>query len=174
MFPGSDRTARAMQGRTAGFVTRLSANIIDLVIVVLGVIGAYCLIGFVRFTIHPLQGLQLPEPPPWETGLILCALAVAYLTVTWTSTGRSIGKRLAGVRLQSNSGATLGPGRSLTRAILYVVFPVGFLWVILSARNRSAWDLLLSTQVVYDWGLQPYKPEVSNGAPQAREDPATR
>jgi uncharacterized RDD family membrane protein YckC len=151
----SDVTARAIQGRSAGFVTRLSADVFDGLLVALTWIGIYLFVGFVPFIAHPLRGFHLPAPAPWFSGLTFCALAIAYLTLTWSGAGRSIGKRIAGLRLERQEHDRIGGARSFARAILYVVLPIGLLWVIVSRRNRSVWDIILSTEVVYDWDLPP-------------------
>jgi len=146
--------ARALQGQAAGFVTRLAANIIDMVVLAITWVGLIAFIGLVRFIAHPLRGWHLPAPPTWESGLSIMVLAVLYLTIGWSGTGRSVGKRMAGLRVQTSSSHDLKSGRALSRAILYVVFPIGFLWVLLSRRKKSLYDILLGTAVVYDWGLQ--------------------
>lgn len=151
----ADVPARAIQGRSAGFVTRLSADVVDGLLVALTWIGIYLFVGFVPFIAHPLHGFHLPAPPAWFSGLTFCALAIAYLTLTWSGTGRSIGKRIAGLRLERQADSPIGGARSFARAILYVVLPIGLLWVIVSPRNRSVWDIILSTEVVYDWDLPP-------------------
>jgi uncharacterized RDD family membrane protein YckC len=151
----ADAAGRAIQGRSAGFITRLSADVVDASLVVLAWIGIYLFVGFVPFIAHPVRGFQLPAPAPWFSGLTFCALAIAYLTLTWSGAGRSIGKRIAGLRVVRQAGGRVGVARAFARAILYVVLPIGLLWVIFSSRNRSVWDSILSTEVVYDWDLPP-------------------
>jgi len=147
--------ARAIQGQSAGFVTRLAANIIDMVVLAITWVGFLLFISLARFIAHPLHGWHLPEPPTWESGLTICLLAIVYLTIGWSGTGRSVGKRMAGLSVHA-SGAQLKAGRALARAVLYVVFPIGFLWVLVSRKNKSLYDILLGTSVVYDWGLRPH------------------
>jgi uncharacterized RDD family membrane protein YckC len=43
----------------------------------------------------------------------------------------------------------------LARAVLYVLFPAGLLWVLASRRNASVQDLVVGTAVVYDWAYHP-------------------
>lgn len=150
--------ARAIQGQAAGFVTRLAANLIDMVVLAITWVGFILFIGLIRFIAHPLRGWHLPEPPTWASGLTIMVLAILYLTIGWSGTGRSIGKRMAGLRVLTSSGHPLKAGRALSRAVLYVVFPIGFLWVLVSRKNKSLFDILLLTSVVYDWGLRPHAP----------------
>jgi uncharacterized RDD family membrane protein YckC len=152
---------RAIQGHAAGFVTRLAANLIDMVVLAITWFGFIAFIGLARFVAHPLRGWRLPEPATWVSGVTICILAILYLTIGWSGTGRSVGKRMAGLRVHASSGAALGTGRALVRAALYVVFPIGFLWVLVSRKNRSAFDILLATTVIYDWGLRSATPRAT-------------
>jgi uncharacterized RDD family membrane protein YckC len=52
-------------------------------------------------------------------------------------------------------GRRLSLRRALARAVLYVLFPAGLLWVLASRRNASVQDLVLGTAVVYDWAYHP-------------------
>jgi uncharacterized RDD family membrane protein YckC len=156
---GAADPTRAMQGKNAGFITRLTANVVDGLVLTVTWVGVLLFIGLVRFVAHPLRGFELPAPPTWVSGLTLCLLAILYFTVTWGGSGRSIGKRMAGVRLTADAGGPVRLGRSFFRAVLCVVFPIGFLWLLFSARNQSVYDIWLSTSVVYDWGLHPHVSE---------------
>jgi uncharacterized RDD family membrane protein YckC len=157
---GADRT-RAMQGRNAGFVTRTSANVIDGVVILIVWVGAIVFAGLVRYIAHPLRGFRLPALPTVLTGTMVCVLAILYFTATWSGSGRSVGKRMAGLRVTGPAGARLGAGRAFLRAALCVVFPIGFLWLLVSRHNESLYDMALSTSVVYDWGLSPHVPAAS-------------
>ena len=168
MAQATPERARAIQGQRAGFVTRLAANVIDMVVVAITWVGFLLFITLARFIAHPLRGWHLPQPPTWESGLTISLLAIVYLTIGWSGTGRSIGKRMAGLRVHGNWGVQLGTGRALCRAALYVVFPIGFLWVLISRKNKSLYDILLATSVVYDWGLRSHTPP----ARPAREESA--
>ena len=162
---GSADPTRVMQGRNAGFVTRLTANVVDGLLLTVTWVGLLLFVGLVRFVAHPLRGFELPAPPTWVSGLTLCGLAILYFTVTWGGSGRSIGNRMAGLRVTGRGAQPLGGGRAFVRATLCVVFPIGFLWLLFSARNRSLYDNLLATDVVYDWGLRPFAQSESVGAP---------
>jgi len=169
MAQAAPERARAIQGQRAGFVTRLAANVIDMVVVAITWVGFLLFIGLARFIAHPLHGWHLPEPSTWGSGLTICLLAIVYLTIAWSGTGRSIGKRMAGLRVHGGSGAQLGTGRAAARAALYVVFPIGFLWVLVSRKNKSLYDVLLATAVVYDWGLRQAHPPAAARETSARE-----
>ena len=82
-------------------------------------------------------------------------IAVGYLTFSWAATGRSVGKQVAGLRVADRAGRRLSLWRSFARAVLYVLFPAGLLWVLASRRNASLQDLIVRTVVVYDWAYHP-------------------
>ena len=147
---------RAMQGHNAGFVTRASANVIDGVVIAVTWIGILVFAALIRYIAHPLRGFRLPALETWVSGLIVCVIAILYFTLTWGGTGRSVGKRMAGLRLTGRDGRPIGAARALARATLCVVFPIGFLWLLFSRRNHSLYDSILATDVVYDWGLRPF------------------
>jgi uncharacterized RDD family membrane protein YckC len=156
--------SRALQGHNAGFVTRLSANLIDGVVIAVTWIGILVVAAIVRYIAHPLRGYRLPALETWVSGLLVCLLAILYFTLTWGGTGRSVGKRMAGLRLTGRHGRPIGAARALPRAALCVVFPIGFLWLLFSRRNRSLYDILFATAVVYDWGLRPFSSAENVGA----------
>jgi uncharacterized RDD family membrane protein YckC len=80
-------------------------------------------------------------------------ILTVMFTTSWSSTGRSTGMRLLGLRLIGRDGSTIGPGRSFLRAVAYIVFPLGLCWSAVSARNASVQDLLFGTSVIYDWRM---------------------
>jgi uncharacterized RDD family membrane protein YckC len=162
---GNADPTRVMQGQNAGFVTRLTANVVDGLLLTVTWVGLLLFIGLVRFVAHPLRGFELPAPPTWVSGLTLCVLAILYFTVTWGGSGRSIGKRMAGLRVTGPGSQPLGGGRAFLRATLCVVFPIGFLWLLVSARSQSLYDIVLSTSVVYDWGFRPHPAAASQRTP---------
>ena len=133
----------------AGLITRSLANIADLVVVVLIVVGGYATVAGARFLLSPTT-FTFPAPPP--TALLFIGLGVqaVYFTVTWAVVGGTYGDRLLGLRVTADRGARLGWGSSATRAVLCTIFPIGLMWVLVSRENRSVQDLLLRTSVVYD------------------------
>ena len=154
--------ARGLQGRRAGFVTRFLAAVVDAIVVSVVWAGGLLFFGLVRFMARPSSGFHLPRPEGWATGLAVTVLFIAYLTAGWTVTGRSIGKRMTGLRVTTGSGTRLTARRALPRAALCVVFPIGLVWVLVSSRNRSVAVIILGTAVIYDWGLVSPAPVVGD------------
>ena len=136
-------------GHRAGLVTRSLANVADLVVVVLVVIGGYATVAVARFLIDP-TGFHFPVAS-WRT-LLLAGLAVqaVYFGITWAVVGGTYGDRLLGLRVTDDQGGRLGWARCALRALLCVLVPIGLLWVLVSGENRSVQDVVLRTSVVYD------------------------
>jgi uncharacterized RDD family membrane protein YckC len=146
--------ARALQGHRAGFASRLVADAIDLGVAWLLGLSALVAAGVVRYLVTG-PPLRLPVLPNWLDGTLGGAIAVTYLGLSWAATGRSVGKQIAGLRVVGRTGGRLSLWRSFSRALLYVLFPAGLLWVLASRRNASVQDLVVGTAVVYDWTYQP-------------------
>ena len=63
-----------------------------------------------------------------------------------------------GLRVQSKRGNNLGLGLAALRSFLSVVFALGLAWALVSRKNKSVQDILLGTEVVFDWA--PLLPKV--------------
>jgi uncharacterized RDD family membrane protein YckC len=148
------REARPFQGHRAGLVTRSAALAIDLgiVIVALGV----CYLGLTAFLfLFDPRNFTAPTPSPWLVYAAGCLLLIVYLTVSWMGSGRTYGNHVMGLRVVNRRGQRLHLLVSLVRAVLYVIFPIGLLWVLVSGHNRSLQDLVVRTSVIYDWNVRP-------------------
>ncbi|MGC0365627.1 putative RDD family membrane protein YckC [Rhodococcus sp. 27YEA15] len=138
--------------RPAGIVTRGLAGIID-VAVVLTVLGiGYVGVLFLRLLFSP-QDFSFVQPGVvWSTTAFL-ATAVAYLTVCWATTGHTVGSVVMGVRVITSSLRLVRWPLALLRAVLCVLFAFGLLWSAVDRRRRSLHDIVLRTEVVYDWSV---------------------
>jgi uncharacterized RDD family membrane protein YckC len=146
--------ARPFQGRRAGLVTRAAAAVIDLAIVLIALGVGYLGICAFLFMLNP-RSFTIPTPSltTWTAvGYVLCIL---YLAVSWSGNGRTYGNHVMGVRVVNRQGRRLRPVVAFVRAVLYVIFPIGLLWVIVSGQNRSLQDLVMRTSVIYDWDMRP-------------------
>jgi uncharacterized RDD family membrane protein YckC len=148
------REARPFQGRRAGLVTRAGAGAIDLglVIVALGV----CYLGVFAFLflLDP-RNFTIPRPSPGLVYAVGCLLLILYLALSWSGNGRTYGNHVMGLRVVNREGQRVHPLVAIVRAALYVIFPIGLLWVLVSGQNRSVQDLVLRTSVIYDWDVRP-------------------
>jgi uncharacterized RDD family membrane protein YckC len=146
--------ARALQGHRAGFASRVVADVVDVGVAWLLGLSALLVAGVVRYLLAG-PPFRLPVLPRWLDVTAGAAIAVGYLAFSWSATGRSVGKQVAGLRVVDRAGRRLSLRRALARAVLYVLFPAGLLWVLASRRNASVQDLLVGTAVVYDWVYHP-------------------
>ena len=148
--PPPEPTTRAtVVGQRAGFVTRAIGATVDACAVVLAVAIGYVGVAGFRFLLHP-RTFHFPAPGFALLLSIVGAALVAYLTVTWAIPGRTYGDQLMGLRVTDRRGRRLHWSRAAARAVLYVLFPLGLGWVLVSTRNRSLQDVVLGTAVVYD------------------------
>jgi uncharacterized RDD family membrane protein YckC len=144
------QAARPYQGRPAGLMSRSIAATIDLLIVVLALVAIYVGWSGLLFLLRP-ERFKFPEPSivlGLAAGFVVLTL---YLTAGWTMTGRTYGNHLMGLRVVNHRGKVMRLPRALLRSLLYVLFPIGLLWVAMSARNKSLQDIVLGTSVMYDW-----------------------
>jgi len=161
------REARPFQGQRAGLVTRLIAAVLDALVVGVVLLGGYLgLVGLV-FLLNP-RSFTFPE-----LGLVFSlaaafVVAVVYLTVFWTLSGRTYGYLVMGLRVLGIGGRRLRFVGALVRAVFVVIVPIGIAWVPLSRHNKSLQDLVLGSRVVYDWEPRPVRVKPS----EADEDAA--
>ena len=139
-----------MQGRRAGVISRFLADGIDLVIVLAALIGTYFAIAGARFLIRP-RAFTWPELSALNLGMLGWILLIAYLTIGWANTGRTFGKTVIGLRVVDAQGKRLRLWRAFIRAVLCAAFPIGLFWCVISSRSASVQDLLMRSEVVYDW-----------------------
>ncbi|TCN36685.1 putative RDD family membrane protein YckC [Kribbella orskensis] len=150
VIPIVPREARPYQGRRAGLVTRLIAGVIDGVLVVVSLLVAYVGANGLIFLFHP-RGFQFSAASPILSVAAGLVLLVLYLTVAWSTIGRTYGCQVMGLRVVSRRGERLRLPVALLRAVLYVMFPIGLFFCAGGVGRRSLQDLVLRTSVIYDW-----------------------
>lgn len=141
--------ARSFQGDRAGFFTRLIAAVIDVVIVGGIIAGVWIAVWLFLLVFNPLVDYGMPRAGYFALGgyfLMFC-----YWAWFWSTSGRSIGQHLMGVRVVGRDGQRPGWKVASARSLFCVAFQVGILWIIVSRRNRSIQDLVLRTSVIHDW-----------------------
>ncbi len=148
------REARPFQGAPAGIVTRVVANTVDTLVVAAAM--ALCYAGWVSvvFLINP-QGFSFPSTSFLGVLSVAFFFSTTYLWLSWWLVGRTYGGHLMGIRVTGRHRPRLGPMRALARAALCAFFPIGLFWCIVSPKRRSAQDIAVFSQVVYDWMPRP-------------------
>ena len=150
------REARPFQGHRAGLVTRAAAGAIDVGVVILALVACYLVVFAFLYLLDPRK-FTAPRPSPALVYAVGVLLLILYLAVSWMGNGRTYGDHVMGLRVVNRQGRRLHPLGALVRAALYVIFPIGLLWVLVSGQNRSLQDLVLRTSVIYDWEVHPLR-----------------
>jgi|SRR6478672_3099094 uncharacterized RDD family membrane protein YckC len=142
--------AAAVRGRRAGLASRLLADGIDFLVI--GVLLFSLLFVFASLRYFVDGEFNMPHIGAVFSAAAFPLVAVVYLTVLWTATGRSVGKHLLGLRVVRDDGSPLGVMRAAARSVLCVVLGIfSLLWAAVSKRNAGVHDLVLRTSVVHDW-----------------------
>lgn len=154
MSDRDDQLSAALEGRVAGFVTRLMAYLLDLVILV----ALIALGGWLFVLVDDFISSFFPEDARLlELSVVFVALIpilmISYYVGFWTLTGRTPGKWVLGLRVVGSDGEPPRFGRSFIRLFGYFVSAlalwVGYLWVLVD-NDRQAWhDHMARTWVVY-------------------------
>jgi uncharacterized RDD family membrane protein YckC len=136
----------------AGFISRLEAFIIDLVILTIGGLAATWLFELIFrfFALNLIFGdLGSAQYAP----VIFFLMIVVYFLYFWALLGYTPGKLLLGLKIVRRDGTKLSLGRSFLRFFGYWVSAVplflGFIWIIFDHRRQGWHDKLADTQVIY-------------------------
>ena len=149
------RLARAggLQHTRAGLVSRVAAIALDLGVVFLLQTAIFAVVTLVWWVISGSGRVDAPRAD-FAVGFNV-VLLVIYLGYLWSTTGRTVGEQILGLRTVTEQGGRVSALRAYTRACLTVILPIGLLWILVSRRNAAVQDLLCRTAVVYDWAYHP-------------------
>lgn len=149
--------ARGFQGLRAGVVSRSLAGAVDYIVVTVATLGTYVAVVVLLFLLDPRDF----QPPRWPFGTFLAlgfGYMILYLTVSFATSGRTLGGRLLGLRVVGGKGRRLRWSTAFLRAGFCTVFPIGLFWCAVSRENRSVQDVVLRTSVVHEWPVGPTAP----------------
>jgi uncharacterized RDD family membrane protein YckC len=154
--------AREAQGQRAGFVSQAIGVALDAAVIVVLDFVVLAAFGFLRFLVTG-DSYQMPQPGPWLNALIVFLIGVFLLWSAWSGSGRAPGMAALGLRVVGRDGQRLSSRRAFWRAVLGVLtLGLGVLWVLVSKKNKSLYDLICGSAVVYEWrpsSLPPALPE---------------
>lgn len=162
--PHADMT---LAGHYAGFVSRLAAFVVDIVLLMIALSLATTFVNALvgLFNLETLIGRVITGDT--VTGALTAAIAglagtlfvSVYGVVAWSINGETLGDMLLGLRVVRADGRRLSFGRALLRLLgAYVAglaLFVGFLWALFDGRRQGWHDKLAGTVVVYDWPAVP-------------------
>jgi uncharacterized RDD family membrane protein YckC len=156
--------ARAAQGQRAGFVSQGAAALLDAAWIIVVDFAVLAAIGFVRFLVTDKK-YRLPQPGPGWNALLVVGIGVLLLWSAWSGSGRAPGMGLIGLRVVARDGAQLSSRRAFWRAVLGVLtLGLGILWVLVSRKNKSLYDIVCRSAVVYEWRAS------SSALPESRQN----
>lgn len=158
---------RTLQGQYAGFVSRVLALVIDLLLIstVLVVFNWFytTALSFLNFDVQNCQPRQFL---PMLSFLSCEVLRIVQLTISllflpvyfaffWTLGGQTAGNAAMGIRVVRLNGKPMRALTALRRLVGYglciLTFGIGFLWVIWDDRRLGWHDRIAGTCVVYSW-----------------------
>ena len=137
----------------AGFVTRAIALGIDGAIIA----ASISLTTLALSSISSLVHLSLePRRDAWAAIAVSIGgtvFVILYNVVCWTLTGRTPGKAIMGLRVESASGGRVTIGKAFLRLGGYLLSTLllgaGFAWVLVDDKRRGWHDHLAGTRVVH-------------------------
>ena len=143
------RQARRVQGQSAGLASRLIAAAVDIALIYLLMRAVDLALRTVDVVATPWFNIPIPTAQTFA-GIGVVTLW-AYATWAWAYLGRTLGDHVMGLRVVDRMDDRLGVKRAALRSLASVAFPLGTLWVPFSRQGRSLQDILLRTEVIYDW-----------------------
>ena len=146
----SDR-AHVLQGTRAGFVSRMVAASIDVLLVFSLLFAGQAVFAAVRYAFAD-EDLTFPDLGTTANSTLFFVLLAVVLTIAWSGSGRTIGNSVVGLRVVRENGDGISWLRALVRAIVVLAFTVVSMgWILVSRKNAGIHDLVCRTTVVYDW-----------------------
>jgi uncharacterized RDD family membrane protein YckC len=147
--------SRAAQGQRAGFVSQALGTFVDGLVIVGLDFAVLAVVGFLRFLVSN-DDFRMPQPGPVGNPVLFVVLGVLLLWSSWSGSGRAPGEALVGLRVVDDAGARLSSRRAFWRAVLAVfTLGLGIVVVAFSKRNRSLYDMVSGSSVVYAWRALP-------------------
>jgi uncharacterized RDD family membrane protein YckC len=144
------REARSYQGKRAGLITRMVANVVDVAVVAVIIGVCYAGLNGLLFMVDP-RGFSFVGWSLLASMTAAVVVAIPYLAGAWALTGRTYGCHVMGLRVLGRRGGRPSLPVALVRSVTCVLFPIGLLWCAWSTRQSSLQDLLVRTTVIYDW-----------------------
>lgn len=138
--------------RPAGFISRLEAFIIDLILLTIGGLFATWIFELI-FRFFKLNLIWRNLGSGQYTPVIFSLVILVYFLYFWALLGYTPGKLFLGLKIVRRDGRKLSLGRSFLRFFGYWVSAVplflGFIWIIFDHRRQGWHDKLADTQVIY-------------------------
>jgi uncharacterized RDD family membrane protein YckC len=160
----NDRS-RAVQGQRAGFVSQAVGGALDAAMIMIVYFALLLLVGVVVFFVTS-DPYHVPRPDPGWNAVLIFVVGVFLLSSAWSGSGRALGMGVVGLRVVGADGRTLSGRRAFWRAVLGVAtLGLGLIVVLFSKTNRSLYDMICGSAVVYAW-----RPGLPASLPDSRQN----
>jgi uncharacterized RDD family membrane protein YckC len=142
-----------LQGCYAGFVTRLAGFAVDL----FTALTLFALAADVsEYIVSALSGRQVHlSNAPILAAILLAAWWVFYCAYPLAQAGRTFGMTVVGLRVVRVDGGELDTPHAVVRVLVYplsfLLFGLGFLFILFRRDRRALHDLIAGSAVVYAW-----------------------
>jgi uncharacterized RDD family membrane protein YckC len=144
-----------VQGKRAGFASQAVAMALDILSAVVVYFAVLLVYGAVRFVLTD-SPFEMPQPGTAVNVILLIAFGWFVLAGAWSTSGRAPGMALVGLRVVNPDGDLLRRTQARLRAVLVVLtLGLGVVTVLFSRRNKSLYDMVCGSAVVYDWRALP-------------------
>jgi uncharacterized RDD family membrane protein YckC len=143
-------------GALAGAATRLTAFLLDLVVIAVTFVGGLA-IGLFMVSLFVGHHIGTNHGARWYL-LGFVVFALIYQWVCLVVAGRTPGKALAGLRVTAPDGSPIVGGAATRRVLVYpfsFILGLGLIGIVLGRRHRALHDIAAPSLVRYDWGDRP-------------------
>ena len=152
-----NQRSRGVQGQRAGFVSQALGVALDAGAILAIYFMVLVVFGFLRFLVTD-DPFTMPQPGPFVNFDLVFVVGVLLLWSSWSGSGRAPGMAVIGLRVVGTDGDRLSSRRSFWRAVLgTLTLGLGVVTVLFSKKNRSLYDMICGSAVVYAW--RPSLPE---------------
>jgi len=151
--PATQADLVSYQGRYAGAVSRFTAYVIDIAVV----IAVFSLVlAAISFVVKVVTGHQVS----WNRSDIVVAILFAlwhflYFGYSWSASGRTFGMAVLGIRVVRADGLILDSRHAFLRALVFplsfLLFGLGFIGILVQREHRALQDLIAGSAVIYAW-----------------------
>jgi uncharacterized RDD family membrane protein YckC len=165
-------SSRSLLGDYAGFISRLLAFMVDMILISISLVAATWFVSvtatmlqfrtILGFSAHAIPGFKAFVDTlfsPAMGSLFSFLFVMGYNVFFWVLAGQTPGKALLGLRVVPLIGGKMSWGRAILRFLGYVpsalLIWLGFLWVIVDDRRQAWHDKLAGTCVIYTWEAHP-------------------
>ncbi|WP_225752716.1 RDD family protein [Actinotalea sp. Marseille-Q4924] len=156
--PGSEPAPRVRRGVLATWLQRVGAHLVDVLVALAPwlVAGPFAYLTAERgVDVFGEPSIMTTTAGDWAVLAALAVQVALWIANRWVlqgRTGRSVGKRVLGLRLaDQRTGVVPGTGRTIGREIAHVLDwpgPLGFLWPLWDRLTQTFADKVSSTVVV--------------------------